>query len=79
MEVIGLASDRSGICRKLMERYDEHQFEDYLRRNPLGFSWKNIALMLYKLGEERSLNKLFNLMRSPEGNFLTQIYAHKES
>ena len=73
-EVISLASDQLRICRSLMENYDESQFEDYLKKNPRGFSWKNVALILYKSGEERSLNQLFNLMRSPEGkqHFLAQ-------
>ena len=65
-EVIG-PEDQSGIYREIMEEYDKSQCEDYLRRNPHRFSWKTIALKLYKCGKDQSLDKLFKFMHSPEG------------
>lgn len=67
MEVLSLASDELGVRRRLMADYEESQFENFLRRNPRGFSWKTIAIELYKSGENESLDQLFKLVHSPEG------------
>ena len=49
---------------KLPEQTD---FENYLREHPNAFSWKNMAEVLYRCGEEKYLDRLFVYMKSPAG------------
>ena len=44
-------------------------FEKYLKQYPNSFSWKNVAEVLYRCGEEKYLDKLVTYMKSPEGKF----------
>jgi hypothetical protein len=45
-------------------------FEDYLRDHPNAFSWKNVAEVLYRCGDEKRMDILFTYMKSPEDTSL---------
>ena len=46
---------------------EQVEFEDYLKDHPSAFSWKAVAEILYRCGDEKRLDSLFTYMKSPEG------------
>ena len=57
----------SSPAYKILKITEEVEFEDYLRKHPAEFSWKSVAEVLYRCGEETLLNQLFAYLKSPEG------------
>ena len=57
----------SSPAYKMLKITQEVEFEDYLRKHPTEFSWKSVAEVLYRCGEETLLNQLFAYLKSPEG------------
>ena len=57
----------------MLKLTEQAEFEEYLRENPNAFSWKTVAEVLYRCGEEKHLDTLFTYMKSPEGNFIIHI------
>ena len=55
---------------QMLKVTDRIQLEDYLREHPNAISWKTVAEVLYRCGEETLLNTLFTYMKSPEGKLL---------
>ena len=60
----------SSPAYKMLKITEQVQFEDYLRDHPYALSWKTVAEVLYRCGDEKRLDSLFTYMKSPEGNFL---------
>ena len=65
-----------------MLKITEHvEYEEYLRQHPNEFSWKCVAEVLYRCGQETLLNQLFAYLKSPEGKtpleIFIDIYAHE--
>ena len=56
---------------------EQLEFEDYLRQHPNEFSWKSVAEVLYRCGEESLLNQLFAYLKSPEGK--TTLLCYKSN
>ena len=57
-----------------MLKITEHvEFEQYLRDHPNALSWKGIAEILYRCGDEKRLNALFIYMKSPKGKFNFEV------
>ena len=59
----------SSPAYKMLKITDQVEFEDYLRDHPNAFSWKTVAEVLYRCGDEKRLDTLFTYMKSPEGKF----------
>ena len=57
----------SSPAYKMLKITEQVEFEDYLRDHPNAFSWKTVAEVLYKCGDEKRLDSLFTYMKSPEG------------
>ena len=57
----------SSPAYEMLKITEEVEFEDYLRKHPAEFSWKSVAEVLYRCGEETLLNQLFAYLKSPEG------------
>ena len=60
-------SGTSPVYRKMIDAYNRTKEFEFLGKNPNAIRWKSIALILYKSGEEASLDELFKFVRSPEG------------
>ena len=60
----------SSPAYKLLKITEQEEFDDYLRDHPNAFSWKTVAEVLYRCGDEKRLDSLFMYMKSPEGKFL---------
>ena len=59
----------SSPAYKMLKITEQVEFEDYLRDHPNAFSWKTVAEVLYRCGDEKRLDTLFTYMKSPEGRF----------
>ena len=59
----------SSTAYKMLKITEQRDFEDYLRDHPNAFSWKSVAEVLYRCGDEKRLDSLFTYMKSPEGKF----------
>ena len=57
----------SSPAYKMLKITEEAEFENYLREHPKEFSWKSVAEVLYRCGQEKPLNNLFAYLKSPEG------------
>ena len=60
----------SSAAYKMLKITEEVEFGDYLNQHPNEFSWKSVAEVLYRCGDEKRLDSLFSYMKSPEGKFL---------
>ena len=72
-----LLEDLSNLPQELafITRYTEEEFGYFLEKYPHAITWKSIAIGLYKLEQNEHLEKLFKLLKSPEGNdFVTMTY-----
>ena len=61
---------QSSPAYKMLKLTEQVEFENYLRDHPNAFSWKTVAEVLYRCGEEKRLDILFEYMKSPEGKFV---------
>ena len=68
---------------KMLMHDEQMEFEEYLKRHPNSFSWKTVAEVIYRCGEEKYLDNLLTYMKSPEGKFhhihLMHLQRHMES
>ena len=59
----------SSPAYEMLKKTEQVDFEDYLRDHPNAFSWKNVAEVLYRCGDEKRMDILFTYMKSPEGKY----------
>ena len=64
----------SSPAYKMLKITEQVEFEDYLRDHPNAFSWKTVAEVLYRCGDEKRLDTLFTYMKSPEGRFHIETF-----
>ena len=57
----------SSAAYKMLKIPEQVEFEEYLINHPDAFSWKVVAEVLYRCGDEKRLDSLFTYMKSPEG------------
>ena len=71
----------SSPAYQMLKLTEQMEFEDYLRKHPNALSWKTVAEVLYRCGEEKFLDRLFMFLKSPEGRLhfsvtFTYYFAH---
>ena len=64
----------SSPAYKMLKITEQVEFEGYLRDHPNVFSWKTVAEVLYRCGDEKRLDTLFTYMKSPEGKFHIETF-----
>ena len=64
----------SSPAYKMLKITEQVEFEGYLRDHPNAFSWKTVAEVLYRCGDEKRLDTLFSYMKSPEGKFHIETF-----
>ena len=57
----------------MLKLTEQAEFEEHLRKHPNAFSWKTVAEVLYRCGEEKHLDTLSTYMKSPEGKYTLDL------